>query len=224
MNIRTVLGLLIASGVLSGTYYYLQSGQRLPLPDVVPVTTNSTPQIDPIEDEFFAQVVAGAIARTSRTHIYDPSYVGMDYPNGDVPDHLGVCTDVVVRSFRNAGVDLQQEVHEDMAANFSVYPPNWGLTGPDSNIDHRRVPNLMTFFERHNAAQEITRNPENYQPGDVIAWRLSNGLLHMGMVINERSKDNKRYLIVHNMATGTEKQDVLFAWKIIGHYRYNPNA
>ncbi|MEM8642468.1 MAG: DUF1287 domain-containing protein [Cyanobacteria bacterium P01_G01_bin.54] len=226
MKTRIRLGLLITLGVLCCTTTYLQSGLRLPRLHLGSVmgqdTGQGTPQIDPIADAFFAQVVAGAIDRLDRTRVYDPSYVGIDYPNGDVPDHLGVCTDVVVRSFRRAGVDLQQSVHEDMSANFAAYPPNWGLTGPDPNIDHRRVPNLMTYFERQNAAQEITRNPENYQPGDVIAWRLGNGLLHVGVVINERSRDNKRYLIVHNMIDGTEKGDVLFAWQIIGHYRYKP--
>lgn len=228
MKIRTMLGLLTAVGLLSGAYYWQQhhglSEPRLGLPPIQPVAQARPPQIDPVADPFFAQVVAGAIARLGTTLTYDPAYVGIAYPHGDVPDYSGVCTDVVVRSFRKAGVDLQQAVHEDMRANFAVYPPNWGLTGPDPNIDHRRVPNLMTFFERHHAAQPITRNPENYQPGDVIAWRLSNGLLHMGVVINERSKDNQRYLIVHNMVDGTEKGDVLFVWKIVGHYRYKPTA
>lgn len=182
------------------------------------------PKIVEVADPFAQKVVEGAIARTSRTLVYDPAYVGMAYPNGDVPDYSGVCTDVVVRSFRQAGVDLQQEIHEDMKANFGVYPQNWGLSGPDSNIDHRRVPNLMTYFERHDAAQVVSRDPENYQPGDVVAWRLGDGQLHMGVVINEKSPDGRRFLIVHNIAQGTEKADILFAWKIIGHYRYKKLA
>lgn len=173
-----------------------------------------------IEDKFIKKLVQGAIERTRRTRIYDPEYKKITYPNGDVPDDRGVCTDVIIRSYRMAGVDLQREVHEDMKASFASYPNNWAMKSPDPNIDHRRVPNLMKYFERKNAGEAITQNPKDYAPGDVIAWRLDNGLLHIGLIINEKSDDLKRFLVVHNIGSGTRKADVLFNWEIIGHYRY----
>lgn len=173
-----------------------------------------------IEDEFFKKLVQGSVERTRRTRIYDPAYRRLIYPNGDVPDDRGVCSDVIVRSYRMAGIDLQKEVHEDMKSSFGRYPNNWEMNSPDPNIDHRRVPNLMTFFERQNAGKAITQNPKDYSPGDVVAWKLDNGLLHIGLVINEKSEDLKRFLVVHNIGSGTQKADVLFNWEIIGHYRY----
>ena len=121
---------------------------------------------------------------------------------------------------QTTSVDLQKEVHEDMKANFSKYPDNWRMNRPDPNIDHRRVPNLMKYFERQNADKAITQNPKDYSPGDVVAWKLDNGLLHIGLVINEKSEDMQRFLVVHNIGSGTRKEDVLFYWEIIGHYRY----
>jgi uncharacterized protein YijF (DUF1287 family) len=187
--------------------------------------TNATPFIADkyvieIEDEFIEKLVQGAIERTRRTRKYDPAYMELTYPNGDVPDDRGVCTDVIIRRYRMAGIDLQKEVHEDMKANFSRYPNNWGMSRPDPNIDHRRVADLMEFFERQNAGKAITQNPKDYSPGDVVAWKLDNGLLHIGLVINEKSEDMKQFLVVHNIGSGTRKADVLFAWEIIGHYRY----
>lgn len=151
---------------------------------------------------------------------YDPSYFSIAYPNGDVPADKGVCTDVVIRAYRLKGIDLQKEVHEDMKANFKLYPKIWGLKTTDRNIDHRRVPNLMTFFERKGASKPISKNAKDYQPNDIVCWKFSGGLTHIGIVINKRSTDGKRHLIVHNIGAGQVKEDCLFDFKIIGHYRY----
>lgn len=161
-----------------------------------------------------------ALALTKQQVTYDPSYFSIGYPDGDVPADKGVCSDVIIRAYRNLGIDLQKSVHEDMKGNFDKYPNNWGLKTTDKNIDHRRVPNLMNYFERQGAALSITQNPSEYLPGDVVAWSLGNGLTHIGIVVDEKSQDRKRYLIVHNIGDGQVIEDVLFAYKIIGHYRY----
>ena len=161
-----------------------------------------------------------ALKLTKDKVIYDGRYFSIDYPNGDVPKNKGVCTDVIIRAYRKLGVDLQKEVHEDMKANFDKYPKIWGLKSTDKNIDHRRVPNLMTYFKRKGASESITQYPKDYLPGDVVAWRLANGLTHIGIVVHKKSKDGKRPLIVHNIGAGQVLEDCLFDFKIIGHYRY----
>lgn len=167
------------------------------------------------------QTVEYGISQPNFTFKYDPAYVRLDYPGGDVPLETGVCTDVVIRAFRKGGVDLQKEVHEDMERDFAVYPQIWGARGPDSNIDHRRVPNLMKFFERKGKALPVTANPDDYQPGDVVSWTLGDpGPPHVGLVTNLYSTRNNRYLIVHNIGRGARIEDVLFTYKITGHYRY----
>jgi uncharacterized protein len=165
-------------------------------------------------------VVEDAVGQTAYTLSYDPSYVRLDYPGGDVPLDRGVCSDVVVRAFRKAGVDLQKEVHEDMTRAFAVYPKKWGLAGPDANIDHRRVLNLMTFFERKGKALPVTAAGADYQPGDVVSWDLGEGLTHIGIVTNQWSETSENYLIAHNIGSGVRVEDVLFSWHITGHYRY----
>jgi uncharacterized protein len=165
------------------------------------------------------RVVDSAIEQTSQTTEYDPSYAKLEYPNGDVPLERGVCADVIVRAFRNAGIDLQKEVHEDMARHFGAYPDKWGARKPDRNIDHRRVPNLMTLFERKSKSVPITRKASDYLPGDVVAWELDNHLLHIGLVADAVSGETQNYLIVHNIGAGARIEDVLMSWKIIGHYR-----
>lgn len=165
-------------------------------------------------------VIDGAVEQVGKTIGYDPSYQKLDYPNGDVPIETGVCSDVIVRAFRKAGIDLQKDVHEDMKSNFSVYPTKWGLKGPDSNIDHRRVPNLQTFFNRKGKSLETTSGSENFLPGDIVTWDLGGGVDHVGMVTNVWYKPTQRYLIVHNIGGGTRMEDSLFSWKITGHYRY----
>ena len=151
---------------------------------------------------------------------YDPSYFRLEYPNGDVPSDKGVCTDVVIRAYRKLGIDLQKEVHEDMSVNFDKYPKIWGLSNTDKNIDHRRVPNLMVFFSRHGQELPITDNTADYKPGDIICWNLGGNITHIGLVVNKKSNDRKRFLIVHNIGNGQVLSDCLFDFKIIGHYRF----
>ena len=152
--------------------------------------------------------------------VYDGSYRRIDYPNGDVPPHIGVCTDVIIRAYRKVGIDLQKELHEDIVKNLSKYRR---VDKPDPNIDHRRVPNLAIFFKRHGKVLPITDNPDDYKPGDIIWWNLANNgsLNHIGMVVDKKSYDNKRYLVVHNIGGGQNIDDFLFGAKIIGHYSYN---
>ena len=171
--------------------------------------------------EFTEQLITAALERTTHTVRYDGSYQRIAYPGGDVPDQVGVCTDVVIRSYRALGIDLQQRVHEDMSSEFSVYPAHWGLTRPDPNIDHRRVPNLQVFFERHGDNLPITSAPDSYQPGDLVTWMLPGNLPHIGIVVKQRSEDGARPLIVHNIGAGPELEDVLFDFPITGHYRYD---
>jgi uncharacterized protein YijF (DUF1287 family) len=165
-------------------------------------------------------VIDGATDQVGKTLSYDPSYQKLDYPNGDVPIETGVCSDVIVRAFRKAGIDLQKDVHEDMKGNFSAYPTKWGLSGTDANIDHRRVPNLQTFFTRKGKSHSNNATSNDFLPGDIVTWDLGGGVDHVGMVTNVWFKPSQRYLIVHNIGGGTRMEDVLFAWKITGHYRY----
>jgi len=164
-----------------------------------------------------------AIELTKQEVVYDPSYFSIEYPNGDVPSGKGVCTDVVIRAYRKIGIDLQKEVHEDMKANFSKYPKIWGLKRTDKNIDHRRVPNLMTYFKRKGAAKPISTKADEYFPGDIVCWNLGGAITHIGIVVNKKSNDGKRNLIVHNIGGGQVLEDCLFNFKIIGHYRYVGN-
>ena len=169
-------------------------------------------------------LVKAAMERTQAQVRYDPSYVSIDYPMGDVPADQGVCTDVVIRAYRAVGVDLQQLVHEDMAANFSAYPKIWGLERPDPNIDHRRVPNLQTFLSRVGASLDVTTNPDAYLPGDLVTWEVPPHLPHIGVVVDQRSADGNRPLIVHNIGQGPQLEDLLFSFPITGHYRYSAPA
>jgi uncharacterized protein len=170
--------------------------------------------------DFFNNLSEAAISLTQQKVVYDPKYYSIKYPNGDVPPDRGVCTDVIIRAYRKLGIDLQKEIHEDMKENFSAYPKNWGLKKTDKNIDHRRVPNLMKFFDRHNAKLSITDNAHDYKPGDVVCWNLSGAITHIGIVVDKKSDDGKRNLIVHNIGGGQVLADCLFEYKIIGHYRY----
>ena len=169
---------------------------------------------------FFADLAHAAENLTSERVRYDPSYFSIAYPNGDVPADRGVCTDVVIRAYRKLGIDLQREVHEDMSANFTLYPALWGLSRPDRNIDHRRVPNLMTFFARHGTVRTLSQQADDYHPGAIVCWDLGNGLTHIGIVSSRRSRDGKRYLIVHNIGAGQVFEDCLFSFRIIGHFQY----
>lgn len=192
------------------------------------------------EDAFADRLVAAANARINRTLHYDPSYVRLAYPGGDVADDRGVCTDVVIRAYRALGIDLQRLVHEDMRRAFRAYPARWGLKRPDRNIDHRRVPNLRRFFTRHGRALAPSASADAYRPGDLVTWDLARPALgsaprlgggtprrlryartpHIGIVTARRSADGARPLIVHNIGAGTRLDDILFTYEITGHYRF----
>lgn len=164
-------------------------------------------------------LVAAARAQVGVTLAYDPSYQRIAYPMGDVPAERGVCSDVVVRAFRGVGIDLQAEVHGDMKRHFAAYPRIWGLQRADANIDHRRVPNLATWFTRQGYDLRVTADPADYQPGDVVAWVLDNGRPHIGIVSDHRSTGGGRPLVIHNIGGGAREEDVLFAYRITGHFR-----
>lgn len=171
--------------------------------------------------DFYQKLSNAAVSIIDSDVVYTPSYVSIKYPNGDVPAKTGVCSDVVIRAYRKLEIDLQKEVHEDMKANFSLYPKTWGLKSTDKNIDHRRVPNLETFFERKGKSLPITKNANDYKVGDIVTWRLSgDGIPHIGIVTHLKSNDGKRNKIVHNIGSGQVLEDCLFNWKIVGHYRY----
>jgi uncharacterized protein len=155
------------------------------------------------------------------TQLYDPRYVVLQYPGGDVPPERGVCTDVVIRALRGQSVDLQQLVHEDMRANFASYPTTWGLAAADSNIDHRRVPNLETFFRRKGkAVKPVAGRANDYRPGDIVSWNLPTGQTHIGVLSTRKSRDGKRWLVVHNIGRGAQEEDVLQTWVQRGHFRW----
>jgi len=164
--------------------------------------------------------VAAARAQVGRTLRYDPAYQRLSYPRGDVPLDRGVCSDVVIRALRQLGVDLQVRVHEDMLAHFAAYPPLWKLKAPDPNIDHRRVPNLETYFRRQGMARAASTVAADYLPGDLVTWRLPGNLPHIGIVSDRRMADGARPLILHNIGAGTQEEDVLFAWPPTGHFRF----
>jgi uncharacterized protein YijF (DUF1287 family) len=166
------------------------------------------------------ELVTAARKQTQSRVVYDGSYVRLAYPMGDVPPDRGVCTDVIVRAYRAVGIDLQQLVHEDMRANFARYPPNWGLLRPDTNIDHRRVPNLQTFFARAGAAVAVSRTASEHLPGDLVTWRLPGNLPHIGIVSDRRNADTGNPLIIHNIGAGPVEDDILYSFPITGHYRY----
>jgi uncharacterized protein YijF (DUF1287 family) len=172
--------------------------------------------------DFTRRLVAAAIERTSHRVRYVSEYLRIPYPGGDVPADTGVCTDEIIRSYRAVGVDLQKEVHEDMVKNFAAYPKQrrWLLAHPDSNIDHRRVPNLQVFFQRKGESLPITARLEDYTPGDLITWDLGRNVPHIGIVVDQKSSGSGRYMAVHNIGEGPKMEDVLFNWKITGHYRY----
>lgn len=180
------------------------------------VAASDRPQTD-----LGAKILTAARSQIGVTTAYDPAYVSLKYPGGDVPLKTGVCSDVVIRALRRVGVDLQKEVHEDMSAHFSLYPQKWGLKKPDRNIDHRRVPNLMTYLARkHVHIGEKLRIAGAYPPGDIVAWDLGNGQLHIGIVSDRKIRDVP--LIIHNIGAGAQEEDLLFEYRVIGHYRFKP--
>ncbi len=172
------------------------------------------------QDGFYEKLSESALGLTKQKVMYDPGYYNIEYPGGDVPQDKGVCTDVIIRAYRKLGIDLQKEVHEDMEANFDKYPKYWELTRPDKNIDHRRVPNLIFFFTRHGVVKPISDKSEDYVPGDIVCWNLGGEIMHIGIVVNKKSNDGKRYLIAHNIGRGQVLADCLFEFRIIGHFQY----
>jgi uncharacterized protein len=177
--------------------------------------------VRPAEVKVTAQdLVRAARAQVGVTTDYDPAYVSLPYPGGDVPAQTGVCSDVVVRAFRGIGIDLQKEVHEDMRANFSKYPKKWGLKRPDANIDHRRVLNLMTWFARQGKHVPVTSTGGDYRPGDVVSWTLPGNLPHMGIISDRNVKGTDRFKVIHNIGEGAQEEDILFIYPIVDHARW----
>lgn len=175
---------------------------------------------DPTPSAQGTALARAAAAQIGKTIHYDGSYVPLPYPGGDVPLHTGVCADVVIRSLRAEGVDLQKELHEDMQTAFDDYPRYWDLTQPDANIDHRRVPNLMRWMQRHGKALPVTKVDADYQPGDIVVWWLFYHRYHIGIVSTAKASGTQRPLITHNIGHGTVDEDVLFSRPILGHYRW----
>lgn len=177
-------------------------------------------------NNFSEDFVTAAIQRTNHFVLYDGSYYAIPYPNGDVPSNIGVCTDVVIRSYRSIGTDLQRLVHEDLSNNFQEYPSRriWGLSSPDTNIDHRRVPNLQTFFERNGQILAISSQAGDYKPGDLVTWMLPGNFPHIGIVTDKIDPSSGNPLIAHNIGLGPKLQDMLYKYEITGHYRYVPES
>ncbi len=167
------------------------------------------------------KLVRAARAQIGVTTRYDGAYRRIRYPMGDVPAQAGVCTDVVVRAWRAQGVDLQQLMHEDMRRAWPAYPKLWGLKRPDTNIDHRRVPNLAVFFRRRGQSLPSSRQPGDYRPGDMVTWMLPGNLPHIG-IISDRKSASGTPLVIHNVGAGTQEEDALLRWPVTGHYHYRP--
>jgi len=189
---------------------------------LLPALAQNPPATSLAHQQFLQKLIAAAIERTQHTVRYDSAYVRIPYPNGDVPPGTGVCTDEIIRAYRAVGIDLQKEVHEDMLRNFSAYPNQrrWLLAHTDTNIDHRRVPNLMTFFARKGELLPISAHSEDYFAGDLVIWDLGGNVPHIGILVDRRSERTSHNLVVHNIGRGPQMEDVLFNWKITGHYRY----
>lgn len=181
-------------------------------------------EIYPIENpnSFAEKLSNAAISIIDKDVVYTPDYIKLKYPNGDVPAKTGVCTDVIIRTYRKLNIDLQKEVHEDMVANFTKYPnlEKWGLKTTDKNIDHRRVPNLEIFFDRKGKTLPITQNPSDYKTGEIVTWMINDKLPHIGIVTHLKSEDGKRNLLVHNVGGGQVLEDCLFSYTIVGHFQY----
>lgn len=183
------------------------------------VATPDSNSVATTAKDFYGKLSDAAITLTEDEIEYDPTYFSIPYPNGDVPKGKGVCTDVIIRAYRKMGIDLQKEVHEDMKKNFDKYPKKWGLRSTDTNIDHRRVPNLQVFFSRFGEAKPITDDVDDYKPGDIVTWKLSEKFVHIGLVVDKKTNSG-RYFVVHNVGSGQVMEDFLFDYEITGHFRY----
>lgn len=207
---RFLHGALLTAMVLGG-----RSWLNASTPELVEASRQRLPK----DDSFATKLAHAALDRTRHVVRYVPDYVRLPYPGGDVPADTGVCTDEVIRSHRALGLDLQKLVHEDMKKNFSLYPKNWGLKKPDPNIDHRRVPNLMTFFKRKGASLPVTQNPEDYRPGDLITCTVPPHLPHIALVVPAPDGGTRPW-IVHNIGRGPKMEDLLFGFPLTGHFRW----
>lgn len=176
--------------------------------------------LPPLSAQADWKLVDAARERTRHSVVYDSSYRAIEYPGGDVPNNIGVCTDLVIRSLRALEVDLQKLVHEDMSQDFSAYPQSWGLNKPDRNIDHRRVPNLERFFERKGQSLGASEDPAVFKPGDLVTWRLGGRIPHIGIVSDRVVPSTRRYYVIHNIGQGPKEEDALFRYPLYGHYRY----
>lgn len=193
--------------------------KRKSIVEIKEIKKNITTEL--IHPKTFAEKLSNAaISIIDPEVVYTPSYVRIKYPNGDVPEKTGVCTDVVIRAYRKLDIDLQKEVHEDMKANFSKYPKTWGLKTTDKNIDHRRVPNLETFFTRKGEKLDVSQNSNDYKTGEIVTWMIGDKLPHIGIITHLKSEDGKRPMIVHNVGGGQVLQDCLFSYILVGHFRY----
>ena len=195
-------------------------GSALAIAASLGVAVSAGAQPSHASGSFTKRLIGAAVAQTTSRVTYDGSYRRIGYPGGDVPAHIGVCTDLIVRAYRAVGVDLQVRVHEDMSAAFAAYPRAWGLARPDSNIDHRRVPNLQTYFRRRGAARPISTDASDYAAGDLVTWMLPGNVPHIGLVTDQVSADGQRPMMAHNIGRGPEIEDMLFAFPVTGHYRY----
>lgn len=223
MNIKYFLPLLFAASLLGGCSTPPEK-ETQPKPKPAPAkATPPKPQYIPFNPSY---LVSAAKERCNHPVKYDGRYIPLKYPMGDVPNNIGVCTDLVVRAYRRQGVDLQRYVHEDMKRAFNAYPSAkvWGKKSPDANIDHRRVLNLEAFFKRHGKSLPLTRNPANFRPGDLVTWRIGGVAPHIGIVIDQKADDGKTPLIVHNDSKGPVIENILFdpGFTMTGHYRYWP--
>jgi uncharacterized protein len=227
---RRALVSLAGLGIAAGAAVALTSPYRLrvgaqPLLDPVPSSPAPARRLFAEPEQWAAKLIAAAESQIGVTVAYDPGYTKIGYPGGDVPIGRGVCTDVIVRAYRQGlGCDLQKLVHEDMIQNFGAYPKLWGLTEPDPNIDHRRVPNLKTFFRRRGRQLAVSKLASDYRPGDIVTQMLPGGLAHIILLTQRVSEDGERPLAVHNIGAGARLEDVLFAFAVTGHYRFNPAA
>lgn len=220
-------GVLIAGGLLVQTLPgqrpkgVLRATQNQPDKSQTP----EPPSLQRSPEPWAEKLIAAAESQIGVTRIYDPAYVGLTFPGGDVPRERGVCTDVIVRAYRDAfGFDLQKEINTDMSANFGAYPRIWGHKRPDRNIDHRRVPNLATFFERQGAGLPVSERPGDYLPGDLVAQMLPGNLPHIAVVTHRHAADGERPMVVHNIGAGTRLEDRLFDFEITGHFRFRPEV
>lgn len=221
MSPRCFLTILLFACACNAPTPTLTPARATRAPTLTPTPTQRAPaEQTRLATDLGARLALAAEEQVGVTIIYDPQYVKLAYPNGDVPLERGVCTDVIVRAFRAIGVDLQVRVHEDMRRNFSAYPQDWGLSAPDANIDHRRVQNLTTYFKRMGKQIDAVEADTDFKPGDIVAWQLSGWMQHIGIVALDRVPDTQRYYIIHNIGAGTRKEDALRSYKIIGHYRW----